>query len=105
MSGSTNLMPIVSKIFCSPLRVVLFVRKRPHLISGGGFVVMDGYQRVIFRVEGCGILGVDGELIVRDGDGTAVLFIRKKVTISYLTFNCIYICILNLAILWLLVLI
>ncbi|KAF3326539.1 Protein LURP-one-related 6 [Carex littledalei] len=39
---------------------------------------MDGCQKVIFRVEGCGILGVNGELIVRDGDGTAVLFIRKK---------------------------
>ncbi|KAJ4750414.1 LURP-one-like protein (DUF567) [Rhynchospora pubera] len=56
-------MPIVSKIFCSPLQVVLFVRKRPHLINGGGFVVMDGNQRVVFRVEGCGILGVNGELI------------------------------------------
>ncbi|KAJ1687291.1 hypothetical protein LUZ63_018681 [Rhynchospora breviuscula] len=78
MGGSTNLMPIVSKIFCSTLQVVLFVRKRPHLINGGGFVVMDGNQRVVFRVEGCGILGVNGELIVRDGDGTAVLFIRKK---------------------------
>jgi uncharacterized protein YxjI len=81
MAGSTNLMPIVSKIFCSPFRVVLFVRKRPHLVSGGGLVVMDGNQRVVFHVEGCGILGVNGELIIRDGNGTAVLFIRKKVTI------------------------
>jgi uncharacterized protein YxjI len=61
--------------------VALFVRKRPHLITGGGLVVMDGNQRVVFHVEGCAILGVNGELIIRDGDGTTVLFIRKKVTL------------------------
>lgn len=55
------------------------VRKRPPAVNGGGFVVTDQNQRAVFSVDGCGILGASGQLIVRDGDGNAILFIHKKV--------------------------
>lgn len=79
MTATTNMTPIVSKMYCSPSQVVLVVRRRPHVISGGGFVVTDCSQKVIFRVDGCGILGTKEELMLRDGDGDALLLIRRKV--------------------------
>ncbi|KAJ9687918.1 hypothetical protein PVL29_013914 [Vitis rotundifolia] len=75
---ATNAMPIISKIFCSSSQVVLVVRRRPRVINGGGFVVTDCSQTVVFKVDGCGVLGTKGELIVRDGDGGALLLIRRK---------------------------
>ena len=76
---ATNAMPIISKLFCSSSQVVLVVRRRPRVINGGGFVVTDSSQTVVFKVDGCGVLGTKGELIVRDGDGGALLLIRRKV--------------------------
>lgn len=51
------------------------------MTNGGGFVVTDCNQKVIFKVDGCGILGIKDELILRDGDGDgdALLLIRRKV--------------------------
>lgn len=80
MGAYTTLNPIVSKFFCSSLHAVLMVRRRPPTVNGGGFVVTDREQRVVFSVDGCGIIGASGQLIVRDGDGTAILFIHKKVS-------------------------
>lgn len=71
--------PIISKIYCSSSQAVLVVRRRPHVINGGGFVVTDCSQKVAFRVDGCGILGTKDEMILRDGDGDALLLIRRKV--------------------------
>lgn len=79
MGGSTNKVPIVSKIFCSSSLTSLMVRKRPRVVSGGGFVVTDCSQNAIFAVDGCGTLGAKGELMLKDGDGEHILFIRKKV--------------------------
>ncbi|KAL0927151.1 hypothetical protein M5K25_001311 [Dendrobium thyrsiflorum] len=76
--GSSNLMHIVSKIFCSPSLTTLVVRRRPHVINGGGFVVSDCNQKVAFSVDGCGMLGTKGELVVRDSDGSLILLIHKK---------------------------
>ncbi|CAI0627830.1 unnamed protein product [Linum tenue] len=82
MAGSRlNAAPvaIVSKQYCSPEQVVLTVRQRPQTVTGGGFVVTeDPTQKVVFRVEGCGVLGSQGELMVRDGDGAALLLVRRK---------------------------
>ncbi|XP_059634722.1 protein LURP-one-related 6 [Cornus florida] len=78
MAAKDNTMPIVSKMFCSSSQVVLTVRRRPHVVYGGGFVVTDCSQNVVFRVDGCGILGKKGELILRDGDGDDLLLIRRK---------------------------
>ncbi|RCV46068.1 hypothetical protein SEVIR_9G507000v4 [Setaria viridis] len=39
---------------------------------------MDQDQRAVFSVDDCGIIGTSGQLIVRDGDGNAILFIHKK---------------------------
>uniref|UniRef100_A0A2N9H5R3 Protein LURP-one-related 6 n=1 Tax=Fagus sylvatica TaxID=28930 RepID=A0A2N9H5R3_FAGSY len=74
----SNIIPIISKTYCSSSQVMLVVRRRPHVTSGGGFVVTDCGQKVVFRVDGCGILGIKEELILRDGDGTALLLIRRK---------------------------
>ncbi|XP_004987144.1 protein LURP-one-related 6 [Setaria italica] len=52
--------------------------RRPPTVNGGGFVVTDQDQRAVFSVDGCGIIGASGQLIVRDGDGNAILFIHKK---------------------------
>lgn len=71
--------PIISKMYCSSSQAVLAVRRRPHVINGGGFVVTDCSQKVAFRVDGCGILGTKDEMILRDGDGDALLLIRRKV--------------------------
>lgn len=73
-------MPVISKVFCSSSEVVFLVRKRPHVVSGGGFVVTEcNSQKVVFIVEGCGVLGKKDELLLRDGDGDPLLLIRKKV--------------------------
>ncbi|KAK4428790.1 protein LURP-one-related 6 [Sesamum alatum] len=73
-----TMMPIVSKVCCSPSEVVLVVRRRPNVANGGGFVVADCGQRVVFSVDGCGVLGRKEELILRDGEGNALLLIRRK---------------------------
>ncbi|KAG1342621.1 Protein LURP-one-related 6 [Cocos nucifera] len=54
------------------------VRQRPRIVNGGGLAVMNSNQNVVFSVDGCGILGVKGELVLRDGEGAPLLFIRKK---------------------------
>ncbi|KAL2251013.1 UNVERIFIED_CONTAM: Protein LURP-one-related 6 [Sesamum indicum] len=73
-----TMMPIVSKVYCSASEVVLAVRRRPNVANGGGFVVADYGQRVVFSVDGCGVLGRKEELILRDGEGNALLLIRRK---------------------------
>lgn len=79
-SGGNFLVPIISKMYCSSSQVVLCVRRRPHVPGGGGLVVMDCSQRVVFKVDGCGIIGKQGELIIRDGQGEPILLIRQKVS-------------------------
>ncbi|CAL9767901.1 unnamed protein product [Musa acuminata subsp. burmannicoides] len=78
MGGATTLLPIVSKTFCSNSQTVLMIRKRPRNINGGGFVVMNTNQHIVFAVDGCGVLGVSGECVIRDGDGNSLLVIRRK---------------------------
>ncbi|KAG4976649.1 hypothetical protein JHK86_036123 [Glycine max] len=71
-------MPIIGKLYCSSSETVLVVRRRPHVVNGGGFVVMDcSAQRVVFRVDGCGVRGKKGDLILREGDGDALLLMRR----------------------------
>lgn len=74
-----NTMPVISKMYCSSSQVVLVVRKRPHVVNGGGFVVTNCSQKVVFRVDGCGVLGTKGELVLGDGNGDPLLLIRRKV--------------------------
>ena len=73
------MVPLVSKLYCSSTEVVYVVRKRPHVINGGGFVVTNCDQKVVFSVDGCGILGKAEELILRDERRDALLLIRGKV--------------------------
>ncbi|PIA54537.1 hypothetical protein AQUCO_00900829v1 [Aquilegia coerulea] len=70
--------PVVSKFYCSPSQTNFLVRRRPHVINGGGFVVTNNNQKPVFKVDGCGTLGVEGELILRDCDGEPLLLIRRK---------------------------
>lgn len=72
-------MPVVSKVYCSPSLTTLTVRKRPHVVNGGGFVVTDCTPKTVFTVDGCGTIGSKGELMVRDEDGSPILQIQKKV--------------------------
>jgi hypothetical protein len=76
MDGS---MPVVSKMYCSSTPAALMIRRRPMVVNGGGFVVTDFSHNVVFIVDGCGILGSKGELMVKDGDGEQILFISRKV--------------------------
>ncbi|KAM4097508.1 hypothetical protein ACJW30_07G005500 [Castanea mollissima] len=80
MGARANMIPVINKTYCSSSQVVLVVRRRPHVTNGGGSVVTDCNQKVIFKVDGCGILGIKDELILRDGDGDgdALLLIRRK---------------------------
>ncbi|KAK9131429.1 hypothetical protein Sjap_011916 [Stephania japonica] len=74
-----NVVAIVGKNYCSRSQANLIVRRRPHVVNGGGFVVTNCTdQKVVFRVDGCGILGTKGELILRNGDGEPLLLIRRK---------------------------
>nr|VDC96262.1 unnamed protein product [Brassica rapa] len=57
---------------------VMVVRRRPHVVNGGGFVVTDCREKTIFKIDGCGVLGTRGELVLRDGDGADLLLIHKK---------------------------
>jgi hypothetical protein len=59
---------------------MLMIRMRPIVVNGGGFVVTDLSHNIVFVVDGCGILGSKGELMVKDGEGEPILFISKKVT-------------------------
>ncbi|XP_073037501.1 protein LURP-one-related 6-like isoform X2 [Primulina eburnea] len=72
------MMPIVSKEYCSPDEVVRAVRRRPNVPNGGGFVVADCGQRVVFKVDGCGILGKKEKMILKDGEGNDLLLLRRK---------------------------
>ncbi|KAL1363954.1 hypothetical protein HN51_012120 [Arachis hypogaea] len=77
----TNIVPIVSKLYCYSSETVLVVRRRPNVVNGGGFVVSEcGSQshRVVFKVDGCGVLGTKGELFLRDSNGDALLLMRRK---------------------------
>ncbi|XVE97885.1 hypothetical protein REPUB_Repub03eG0057200 [Reevesia pubescens] len=78
MAAKANTMPVISKLYCSSSQVVLVVRRRPHVVNGGGFVVTDCSQKVVFRVDGCGVLGTKGKLVLRDGNGDALLLIHRK---------------------------
>ncbi|KAG6431644.1 hypothetical protein SASPL_109725 [Salvia splendens] len=78
MATKSSVLPIVSKVYCAPSEVILAVRRRPNVANGGGFVVADAAQRVLFRVDGCGVIGKKDELILKDGDGNALLLIRRK---------------------------
>ncbi|KAG2572396.1 protein LURP-one-related 6-like [Panicum virgatum] len=73
-----NNIPVVSKIFCSGTPTMLMIRRRPIVVNGGGFVVTDLSHNVVFAVDGCGILGSKGEIMVKDGEGEPILFISKK---------------------------
>ncbi|XP_042507007.1 protein LURP-one-related 6-like [Macadamia integrifolia] len=69
---------IISKLYCSASQVILTVRRRPRVVNGGGFVVTDCSQKIIFKVDDCGTLGTKGEVILRDAEGEPVLLIRRK---------------------------
>ncbi|KAF7837538.1 Protein LURP-one-related 6 [Senna tora] len=72
-------MAIISKVYCWSSQRVVVVRRRPHVVNGGGFVVSDcSTQQVVFRVDGSGILGAKGELILRDAHGDPLLLMRRK---------------------------
>ncbi|XP_042374756.1 protein LURP-one-related 6-like [Zingiber officinale] len=76
--GLATKFPVVSKAYCSLSQTTLMIRKRPRNINGGGFVAMDTSQVVAFAVDGCCVLGVNGECMVKDGNGNSILFISKK---------------------------
>lgn len=48
-------------------------------MNGGGFVVTDCSQKVVFKVDGSGVLGKKDELLLKDGNGDDLLLIRRKV--------------------------
>lgn len=72
-------MPVVSKMFCSSTQVVLGVRSRPHVVGGGGFVVTDlRSHEVVFKVDGCGVLGKKDQMTLTDAYQNPLLLIRLK---------------------------
>lgn len=81
--SSQTVDPGVSQGYSSESETVLVVRRRPHMVNGGGFIVSNSKQQVVFRVHGCGVLGSKGKLLLRNGDGNDLLLIRKMVTKFY----------------------
>ncbi|KAK9071190.1 hypothetical protein SSX86_009758 [Deinandra increscens subsp. villosa] len=79
MGTKVKEVPVVSKMFCSSSQVVLGVRTRPHVIGGGGFVVTDLHSHaVVFRVDGCGVLGKKDQMTLTDAHQNPLLLIRRK---------------------------
>ncbi|KAE8731978.1 Protein LURP-one-related 6 [Hibiscus syriacus] len=72
-------MPVISKLYCSYSQVVFVARRTPHVVNGGGFAVTNCSQLVVFWVDGCGILGTKGEIVLRDMEGDALLLKRGRV--------------------------
>lgn len=72
--------PVVSRRYSSESEATLVVRRRPHMVNGGGFVVSNSKQQVVFTVDGCGVLGTKDKLVLKNGDGNDLLLIRKMVT-------------------------
>ncbi|XP_010493173.1 PREDICTED: protein LURP-one-related 16-like isoform X2 [Camelina sativa] len=77
--SSHTVDPVVSRRYSSESEAVLVVRRRPSMVNGGGFVVSNNKQQVVFRVDGCGVLGTKGKLLLTNGDGVNLLLIRKMV--------------------------
>ncbi|AED92870.1 unnamed protein product [Arabidopsis thaliana] len=75
--SSQTVDPVLSRRYSSESETVLVVRRRPPMVNGGGFVVSNSKQVVVFRVDGCGVLGTKGKLLLRNGDGNDLLLIRK----------------------------
>ncbi|EOA22123.1 hypothetical protein CARUB_v10002681mg [Capsella rubella] len=75
--SSHTVDPVVSRRYSSESESVLVVRRRPSMVNGGGFVVSNSKQQVLFRVDGCGVLGTKGKILLRNGDGDDLLLIRK----------------------------
>ncbi|KAL9684262.1 hypothetical protein QQ045_021697 [Rhodiola kirilowii] len=75
---TNNSLAVVSKIYCSSSQSVLVVRRRPHVVMGGGFVVTDCSQRTLFKVDGCGVTGKMGEVVLRDSQGHPLLVVQRK---------------------------
>ncbi|GAA0139380.1 hypothetical protein LIER_00937 [Lithospermum erythrorhizon] len=77
---SSMIVPVIGKLFCSPSEIILVVRNRPQVVNGGGFVVTNPKKnhKIVFMVDGCGVLGKKEEVILKDADGTKLLIIRRK---------------------------
>ncbi|KAL1189092.1 Protein LURP-one-related 16 [Cardamine amara subsp. amara] len=75
--SSQTVDPVVSRRYSSESEVVLVVRRRPQMVNGGGFVVSNSKQQIVFRVDGCGVLGTKGKLLLTNSDGDDLLLIRK----------------------------
>ncbi|MED6156102.1 hypothetical protein PIB30_011562 [Stylosanthes scabra] len=74
-----KMFPIISKLYCLGCETELMVRRRPHAVYGGGFVVTDcSTHKVVFKVDGCDVVGKRNELILRHGDGHPLLLMRRK---------------------------
>ncbi|KAI3802827.1 hypothetical protein L1987_30970 [Smallanthus sonchifolius] len=79
MGTKVKELAVVSKMFCSSSEVVLGVRARPHVVGGGGFVVTDLHSHaVVFKVDGCGVLGKKDQITLTDAYQTPLLLIRRK---------------------------
>jgi len=70
--------PIVDKQFCSSSLVVLTVRKKPLVFSGGGFTVTDSSGQVVFMVDGRGP-SFSHRLLLMDAIGKPLLTLQRKV--------------------------
>eukprot|EP01018_Ginkgo_biloba_P036913 Gb_03095 [translate_table: standard] len=81
-SADCRPFPVVGKQFCSPSLIVLTVRKKPLVFSGGGFTVTDSNGRVVFRVDGRGP-SLRDKLLLMDGVGKPLLTLHRKVLTMY----------------------
>lgn len=88
MGTKVKEMSVISKMFCSSTQVVLGVRTRPHVVGGGGFVVTDlNSHALVFRVDGCGVLGKKDQITLTDAYQTPLLLIRRKVVAIYIFYK------------------
>lgn len=74
----SSCFPIVDKRFCSSSLVVLTVRKKPLVFSGGGFTVTDSSGQVVFMVDGRGP-SFSHRLVLMDALGKPLLTLHRKV--------------------------
>lgn len=69
--------PVVSSQFCSTSCTEFVVRKRPCVVNGGGFVVIDCFGgNEVFRLEGCGPT-VKDEAVLKDSRWMPILTMKR----------------------------
>ncbi|KAG6620956.1 hypothetical protein I3842_Q048500 [Carya illinoinensis] len=81
-----NPLPVISTQYCTPHPVNLAVVKKVMTISGGGFVVTDTNNTVIFKVKGK-LTTLHDQRVLLDAAGKPIITLREKIMTAHHRWN------------------